>query len=147
MDLMELKEVAFYLMKKYDLPVGDYIFSDGKLFIFSPLADTYRATKRALRMLTKEAKTLGLEVNWESNPNEDEFYEILYIWAEDELREQGKNTEDEEEKEKIVEKYQEKWKKDCLSMMDSLWIEAEKLFGLDPFDFESRGFIVVFSWK
>ena len=143
---MELKEVALRLMDKYDLPVEDYAISNGRLLIFSPLADTYRATKRALGMLTEEAESLGLEVIWEDNPDENQFEEILHTWAEYELREQGKDPEDEEELERVIDSHYEKWKKDYLSEYP-LWIEAQKLFKLDPFDFKSRGFIIAFSWK
>ena len=135
MELKRLKERALELLEKYELPVGEeeILVDEESFMVFSPLSDTYRCTKRILELLRKEANTLGINVFWDSNPTEEDL--MIYISGEEDwdLQEDVEvNKSDKEEFLKEAHPY---------------WLKAEEIFGLDPFHYTSRGFLIVFSWK
>jgi len=134
MELKQLREKALELLEKYELPVEEegILMEEESFMVFSPLY-TYRCTKRILELLRKEANTLGINVFWDSNPTEENL--MIYVSEE----EDGDLQEDVEIRDDDKEEF--------LKEFHPYWLEAEKIFGLDPFHYTSRGFLIVFSWK
>lgn len=133
MKLGELRKIALGLLEKFELPVENETFindeGERRFLVFSPLDDTYRCTKRLLRLLTKEANRLGIEVYWESNPSEED----LEFFAIDE-----DGNPPEEISEEVVEEFLQEY---------SYWVIAREVFGLDPLSPSSKGFLILFYPK
>jgi hypothetical protein len=132
MRLGKLRKIALELLEKYELPVESAVFindeGERRFLVFSPLEDTYRCTKRVLRLLSKEANELGVKVYWESNPSEEE----LEIFANDE-----DGNPPEEISEEIVEEFLEQY---------PYWVIAREVFGIEPLSHSSRGFLILFYY-
>ena len=135
MRLKQLREKALELLEKYELPIEEegILMEEEGFMVFSPLSDTYRCTKRVLELLRKEANMLGINVFWDSNPTEEDL--MIYVSGEEDgdLQEDMEVSEDDKE--------------EFLKEFHPYWLEAEEIFGLDPFHYTSNGFLIVFSWK